>query len=278
MIDDLKLRNRSPRTIQSYVAQVANFARHFGKTPELLGVEEIRQYQVYLVEQRKVSWSTFNQAVCALRFFYRHTLGLDFAVEHIPFPRQPKRLPVVLSQTEVQRLLAAVRVYKLRVLLMTTYAAGLRLSEVIHLKLSDIDSQRMVIRVCQGKGQKDRYVMLSAKLLAELRHYWQLERPAIWLFPGTRPQQPINQSCVQRACRRAGRDAGLTKAVNVRCLRHSFATHLLEAGTNIRIIQTLLGHSSVRTTQIYTSVSAHTVRATVSPFDSLATVTSSQAK
>lgn len=272
MIEDLKLRNRSPRTIQSYIAHVASFARHFGKSPELLGVEEIRQYQVYLVEQRRVSWSTFNQAVCALRFFYRHTLGLDYAGEHIPFPRQPKKLPVVLSQAEVQRLLAAVRDDQLRVLLMTTYAAGLRLSEVIHLQVGDIDSQRLVIRVRQGKGQKDRYVMLSAKLLAELRHYWQIARPTHWLFPGTNPAQPINQCRVQKACRRAARDAGLTKAVNVRCLRHSFATHLLEAGTNIRIIQTLLGHSSVSTTQIYTRVSAQTVRATVSPFDTLALV------
>jgi len=277
MIEDLKLRNRSPRTIQSYIAHVANFARHFGKSPELLGVEEIRQYQVYLVEQRKISWSTFNQAVCALRFFYRHTLGQDYSVEHIPFPRQPKRLPVVLSQTEVQRLLAAVRVYELRVLLMTTYAAGLRLSEVIHLKPTDIDSQRMVIRVRQGKGQKDRYVMLSAKLLAELRHYWHLERPAVWLFPGKNREQPINVSVVQRVCHRAGREAGLTKPVNMRCLRHSFATHLLEAGTNIRIIQTLRGHSSVRTTQVYTSVSAQTVRATVSPFDALASLNNTDA-
>jgi integrase/recombinase XerD len=272
MIDDLKLRNRSPRTIQSYIAHVAHFARHFGKSPELLGVEEIRQYQVYLVNERRVSWSTFNQAVCALRFFYRHTLGRDHAVEHIPFPRQPKKLPVVLSPSEVARLLGAVRDYQLRVLLITTYAAGLRLSEVIHLQVRDIDSQRMVIRVRQGKGQKDRYVMLSAKLLAELRRYWQIVRPTHWLFPGASAQQPINQCRVQKACRRAGRDAGLTKAVNVRCLRHSFATHLLEAGTNIRIIQTLLGHSSVSTTQVYTRVSAQTVRATASPFDALAFV------
>lgn len=272
MIDDLKLRNRSPRTIQSYLAHVAHFARHFGKSPDLLGVEEIRQYQVYLVQQRQVSWSTFNQAVCALRFFYRHTLGRKETVEHIPFPRQPKQLPVVLSSTEVQRLFAAVRDYQLRVLLMTTYAAGLRLSEVIHLQVSDIDSQRMVIRVRQGKGQKDRYVMLSGKLLGELRRYWHWQHPTHWLFPGASPQQPINQCRVQKACRRAARDAGLTKAVNVRCLRHSFATHLLEGGTNIRVIQTLLGHSSVRTTQVYTSVSAQTVRATASPFDALAFV------
>lgn len=270
MIEDLKLRNRSPRTIQSYIAHVANFARYFGKSPELLGLEEIRQYQVYLAERRKVSWSNYNQAVCALRFFYRHTLGRDWTVGHIPFPRQPKKLPVVLSQAEVKRLLAAVRNYKLRVLLMTTYAAGLRLSEVIHLLVTDIDSQRMVIRVRQGKGQKDRYVMLSPELLRELRLYWRQERPTTWLFPGKHNEQPIHAAVVQRVCHQAGQHAGLTKPVNMRCLRHSFATHLLEAGTNIRVIQTLLGHSCVSTTQIYTRVSTQTLRDTVSPFDFLA--------
>jgi integrase/recombinase XerD len=156
MIEDLKVRNRSPRTIQTYIAHVANFARHFGKSPELLGPEEIRQYQVYLVEQQRVSWSYFNQAVCALRFLYRHTLGRDWAVVHIPFPRQPRKLPVVLSQSEVLRLFAAVRSLKLRAILMTAYAAGLRLSELTQLQVSDIDSARQVIRVRQGKGQKDR--------------------------------------------------------------------------------------------------------------------------
>ena len=270
MIEDLKVRNRSPRTIQTYIAHVANFARHFGKSPEQLGLEEIRQYQVYLVEQRHVSWSYFNQAVCALRFFYRHTLGRDWVVAHIPFPRQPRKLPVVLSQAEVIRLFDAIRSLKLRAMLMTAYAAGLRLSEVTHLQLSDIDSERMVIRVRQGKGQKDRYVMLSATLLEMLRLYWRMERPTSWLFPSKHKDQPVNHSVVQRACHQAGLDAGLSKRATVRSLRHSFATHLLEAGTNIRIIQTLLGHSSVSTTQIYTNVSAQTVRATESPLELLA--------
>jgi integrase/recombinase XerD len=152
MIDDLKVRNRSSRTIKTYVAQVANFARHFGKSPELLGPEEIRQYQVYLVEQGRVSWSYFNQAVCALRFLYRHTLGRDWTVAHIPFPRQPRKLPVVLSQAEVIRLFDAVRSLKQRAILMTAYATGLRLAEVTHLQVSDIDSERLMIRVRQGKG------------------------------------------------------------------------------------------------------------------------------
>src|SRR6267143_3344646 len=232
MIEDLKVRNRSAHTIKTYIAQVANFARHFGRSPELLGPEEIRQYQVYLVNERQVSWSSFNQAVCALRFLYHTTLGRDWAVAHIPFPRQPKRLPVVLSQTEVQRFLGAIKKLKYRAILMTAYAAGLRLSEVIQLQVSDIDSERMVIHIRQGKGQKDRYVMLSPKLLELLRRYWRRERPAIWLFPGHwRKHRPIDQSTVQRACRQAGLDAGLRKPVTVRSLRHSFATHLLEAGT-----------------------------------------------
>jgi integrase/recombinase XerD len=270
MIDDLKVRNRSSRTIQSYIAHVANFARHFGKSPELLGPEEIRQYQVYLVEQRRVSWSYFNQAVCALRFLYRHTLSRDWTVAHIPFPRQPRKLPVVLSQAEVIRLFDAVRSLKQRAILMTAYATGLRLAEVTHLQVSDIDSERLMIRARQGKGQKDRYVMLSPTLLEVLRLYWRAERPTSWLFPSKSKEQPINHSVVQRACHQAGLDAGLTKRATVRSLRHSFTTHLLEAGTNLRIIQTLLGHSSVSTTQRYTYVSNKTVRATESPLELLA--------
>ena len=270
LIDDLKVRNRSSRTIMTYVAQVAKFARHFGKSPELLGPEEIRQYQVYLVEERHVSWSYFNQAVCALRFLYRYTLSRDWAVAHIPFPRQPRKLPVVLSQAEVIRLFDAVRSLKQRAILMTAYATGLRLAEVAHLQVSDIDSERLMIRVRQGKGQKDRYVMLSPTLLEVLRLYWRAERPSSWLFPSKKKEQPINHSVVQRACHQAGLDAGLTKRATVRSLRHSFATHLLEAGTNIRIIQTLLGHSSVSTTQRYTYVSNKTVRATESPLELLA--------
>lgn len=271
MIDDLKVRNRSSRTIQSYIAHVAKFARYFGRSPELLGPEEIRQFQVYLVEQRRVSWSNFNQAVCALRFLYRHTLGRDWAVAHIPFPRQPKKLPVVLSQAEVIRFLDAIKKIKFRAILMTAYAAGLRLSEVTHLRVSDIDSQRMVIRVRQGKGQKDRYLMLSPTLLQVLRLYWRAEQPTDWLFPSHKDQQqPISKEVVQRACRQAGLDAGIRKPVTVRMLRHCFATHLLESGKDIRIIQTLLGHSNVSTTQIYTHVSAKTVRATESPLELLA--------
>lgn len=270
MIEDLKIRNRSPRTIKTYIACVAHFARHFGKSPELLGPEEIRQYQVYLVHERKVSWSYFNQVVSALRFLYRVTLGREGTISHIAYPRKPRQLPVILSPAEVQRFLAAIKQLKYRAILMTAYAAGLRLSEVIHLQVGDIDSQRMLIRVRQGKGQKDRYVMLSPTLLQLLRRYWRQQQPKLWLFPGQRSKTPVECSTVQRVCRQAGRDAGLTKPVTVRVLRHCFATHLLEAGTNMRVIQSLLGHRSLTTTQRYTYVSAKTVHATVSPLDLLA--------
>lgn len=270
MLDDMRLRNLSPRTIKTYTDHVAKFAAYFGKSPELLGPDDVRHYQVHLVHTRHVSWSAFNQAVCALRFLYRVTLQKDWAITHIPYPKVERKLPVVLSTAEVLQFLSAITSLKYRAILMTAYAAGLRLSEVTHLRVSDIDSERMVIRVQQGKGHKDRYVMLSEVLLQVLRRYWQAARPTTWLFPSCQSECPISCSAVQRACQRAARDAGLSKQVTVRMLRHCFATHLLEAGTNIRVIQTLLGHSSVSTTQRYTHISTGTVRATHSPLDDLA--------
>ncbi len=270
LIEDLQVRNRSPHTIRSYVACIAHFARHFGKSPELLGPEAIRQYQVYLVNERRVSLSYLIQIVSALRFLYCVTLQRDWAIRHIAYPKQPKRLPVVLSQAEVRRLFDAIRSPRHLAILMTAYAAGLRLSEVTQLLTTDIDSSRMVIRVRQGKGHKDRYVMLAPTLLEVLRLHWRRERPATWLFPGQHPDQPICNHVVQEVCRKAGIAAGLKKPVTVRTLRHSFATHLLESGKDIRIIQTLLGHRNVRTTEVYTYVSTETVRAAESPLESLA--------
>jgi len=270
MIDDLRVRNRSAHTIKVYIACVAHFARHFGKSPELLGPEEIRQYQVYLVNERRVSWSHLNQAVCALRFLYCVTLQRDWAITRIPRPRQPRKLPVVLSQAEVKRFFDSIRNLKYLALLMTAYAGGLRTSEVVQLRISDIDSSRMVIRIRQGKWQKDRYVMLAPTLLTVLRLYWRAERPTTWLFPGKNPDQPISTHAVAEMCRRLGVAAGLKKPVTVRALRHAFATHLLEAGKNIRVIQILLGHRSLRTTQRYTYVSTKTVRAAESPLELLA--------
>jgi integrase/recombinase XerD len=204
LIEDLQVRNRSPHTIRSYVACIAHFARHFGKSPELLGPEEIRQYQVYLVNERRVSFSYLIQIVPALRFLYCITLQRDWAIRHIAYPKQPKRLPVVLSQAEVRRLFDAIRSPRHLAILMTAYAAGLRLSEVTQLLITDIDSSRMVIRVRQGKGHKDRYVMLAPTLLEVLRLHWRRERPATWLFPGQHPDQPICNHVVQEVCRKAG--------------------------------------------------------------------------
>ncbi len=272
MIEDMSVRNLSPKTQQAYVAQVSKFAKHFGKSPELMGPEEIRAYQVFLVHERHVSWAAFNQTVCALRFLYRITLGKDWVVRHIPFPKRPRKLPVVLGPAEVAQFFASVTSVKYRAIFMTAYAAGLRVSEVVQLRVTDIDSQRMVINVRQGKGRKDRYVMLSPKLLDLLRLYWKVTRPSVWLFPGRTPGHHVSLSIVQRVCKKAAASSGLTKSVTLRTLRHSFATHLLEAGADVRTIQMLLGHRSLQTTALYTHVSNERIRATHSPFDFLPTV------
>jgi site-specific recombinase XerD len=206
--------------------------------------------------------------VCALRFFYHVTLGKDWAIKHIVFPKREKKLPVVLSLTEVSKFLKDIRNLKHRAILMTAYSAGLRVSEVVRLRVDDIDSQRMVIRIQQGKGHKDRYVMLSPHLLAFLRKYFKVVRPTTWLFPGRRRDRPISRGTVAWACGNAGVDSGLNKRVSVRTLRHTFATHLLEAGVDVRTIQMLLGHRSLQTTARYTHVSSKAVCATASPLDS----------
>ena len=230
---------------------------------------EVRAYLVFLVEEKHVSWSYYGQAICALRFLYRVTLGKDWVVKGVVSPKKEMKLPVVLSPAEVAQFLGAITSLKHRAILMTAYAAGLRVSEVVALQVDDIDSRRMVIRVRQGKGHKDRYVMLSPRLLAVLREYWKAVRPTHWLFPGQVPDRPFTAKSVWQACVQAGRDAGLGKHVTVHTLRHSFATHLLEGGTNIRTIQLLLGHRSLRTTAVYTHVSAATLQATQSPLDRL---------
>jgi len=269
MLEDMRVRNLSEGTQHQYVRQVAKFAQHLGKSPAVLGPEDIRTYQVYLKEQQHVSWSVLNVAVCALRFVYRVTLHKDWAVEHIPFTRRPRKLPVVLSPTEVSRFLESITNLKHRTILTVAYAAGLRTSEVAHLRVEDIDSQRMVIRVLEGKGRKDRYVMLSPKLLQLLRDYWKVARPTHWLFEGQIPGKPIGKDNIAAFCHKASQACGLSKQVTVRCLRHSFATHLLESGTDVRKIQLLLGHRSLATTGRYTHVSVKAVCATSSPFDAL---------
>jgi integrase/recombinase XerD len=269
MIEDMKLRNLAPRTIQVYVERVATFAKHFGKSPERLGPDEVRAYLLHLVQKKKASWSYYNQALCALRFLYRVTLGKEWVVEGVVCPKQEKKLPVILSPAEVTRFFEAITSLKHRAILMTAYAAGLRVSEVATLRVDDIDSERMVISVRQAKGRKDRVVMLSPRLLEILRQYWKAARPTEHLFPGNSPKKPITTRAVHLACRDAREASGLGKHVTVHTLRHSFATHLLEGGTNLRTIQVLLGHRNLATTAIYTHVSPATLEATQSPLDRL---------
>lgn len=268
LLDDMRMRNLSPHTQDAYVRVVAAFARHFNTPPDRLGRQHVREYLLHLV-RGGAAWGTYNQARCALHFFYRVTLGKDWPPEDVPCAKTPKRLPVILARDEVRRFLAAAGRVRTRAILTTAYAAGLRVSELVGLEVPDVDSQRMVIRVRQGKGQKDRYVMLAPALLALLREYWRAHRPAVWLFPGSRPDQPLTRGAVNRLCQAVARRAGLAKAVSPHALRHAFATHLLEAGTDIRTIQALLGHRSRRTTALYTFVSPGRVVATRSPLDAL---------
>jgi len=270
MIEDMQVRNLAPDTQHTYLHQVSLFVRYFGKPPELLGPADIRAYQIYLVRDRRLAAGSVVVAVSALRFLYKITLKRDWNLEEtIPTCRTPQRLPTVLSPEEVRRFLDAVDMLKHRVILTVCYAAGLRVSEAVRLKPAAIDSQRMVIRVEAGKGRKDRYVMLSPRLLDILRNYWLAARPKEWLFTGYVDGEPISTFAVEHACRKARRDAGITKPVSPHSLRHAFAVHLLEAGTDLRTIQLLLGHRNLSTTSRYLRLATSKVCATASPFDAM---------
>jgi integrase/recombinase XerD len=268
LIDDLRIRNYSPRTIEAYVAGVARLARHFGRSPELLGPEDIRTFQLHMLQLR-VSWSQFNQTVCALRFLYRVTLGRPEQLPYIPYGKHPKILPAVLSPEEVSRLIQAAAPGRDRVLLQVAYGCGLRISELLALKVGDIDSARMVLHVRQGKGHKDRLVPLSLRLLEELRAYWRLSRPTTWLFPGKKADQPISCGNVQRRIRCIAGRAGLSKRCSMHTLRHSYATHLLEAGVDLLTLKALLGHRSLETTAHYLHISTQRLQKTPSLLDLL---------
>ena len=270
MSEDMQLRNLALNTQLSYLQQVSCFARYFNKSPAELGEEDIRAYQIYLSAEKKLSPVSIHITVAALRFLYKVTLKRNWTFEDVlPLPKKPQMLPIVLSPEEVQQFLACVESVKHRAILTTCYAAGLRISEVVHLKPTAIDSKRMVIRVEQGKGQKDRYVMLSPALLEILRGYYRLARPREWLFPGDRPSEPITRFAVGVACRKALRLSGLSKPVTPHSLRHAFAVHLLEAGADVRTIQLLLGHRSLATTAQYLRIAASKVCATTSPLELL---------
>jgi integrase/recombinase XerD len=270
MTEDMQVRNLSPHTQTSYVQQVSLFARHFHKSPEKLGPEEIRTYQVYLTNEKKLAPGSVLIAVAALRFLYKVSLKRQWPFDEvIPAPKKPQKLPVVLSPEEVLHFLECVGSTKHRGILTTCYAAGLRISETVRLKFTDIDGQRMVIRVDQGKGQKDRYVMLSPKLLETLRNYWRAVRPKSWLFEGDIPEQPITRSAVEVACQEARRRSGIGKPITPHSMRHAFAVHLLESGTDVRTIQLLLGHRSLATTARYLRIATSKVCSTSSPLDLL---------
>jgi site-specific recombinase XerD len=267
-IDDLRLRNYSPRTIETYVGRVVAFARHFGRSPELLGPEEVRVFQLHLLE-RQVSWSSFNQAVCALRFLYGTTLGRPEQLPLIPYGKRPKALPSVLAPQEVLRLIDAAPTPRDRVFLQVAYGCGLRLSELLHLQVRDIDRARMVIHVRHGKGAKDRLVPLAPRLLEELRAYWRRYRPRTWLFPGDKPGQPISGSNMQRRFGQLVKRVGLTKPCSLHTLRHSYATHLLEAGVDLLTLKMLLGDRTLETTARYLHVSTNRLQQTPSLLDLL---------
>ena len=268
MQEDLLLKAYSPHTQKAYLRCARHFVSHYMRSPEEMGEQEIRDFLLHLVRDRKASPSTLGMYVNALKFLYTVTLKRPAEVEGISHPKRPKTLPVILSPEEVLRVFAAIRSVKHKALIATAYGAGLRISEVCGLRITDIDSQRMRIHVRSGKGKKDRYVMLGQSLLALLRQYYQKARPpGEYLFPGYKPQRPICTTAVNQVLRKVVRQAGLSKKVTMHTLRHCFATHLMETGTDIRIVQVLLGHSSIRTTLRYTHITDRLVQKLVSPLD-----------
>lgn len=271
MEQDLQIRNYAPKTIRCYLDCVAAFAKYFKTSPDRLGSDHIRTYQLYLVQERGVSWSLFNQTVCALRFFYETTLGQPAMISQIPYPRRQHKLPTILSHADVTALLAAPRSLKHRAILSTFYDTGVRLGELCQLRLSDIDSDRQVIRIHQAKGNRDRQVRLSAQLLDLLRQYWKAFQPQEWLFIGRWRDQAITEAGVYTICHEAGKAAQLEVSVSPHLLRHAFATHQLEAGVDLRRIQYLLGHRSLSTTSLYLHVATTTLQDIPSPLERLGT-------
>jgi site-specific recombinase XerD len=269
MIEEMRLRNFAPTTQKSYLYAVARLAKHYKRAPDQLDKEQIRSYLLYLTAERKLSPNTMNGFIAGLRFFYNETLGRDETKLFIPPRKKSSPLPEVLSPSEVVRLMDAARNLKQRVLLMTTYSAGLRVSELVHLKIRDIDSERMMIRVEQGKGRKDRYTILSQNLLTELRLYWKHYRPSVWLFPNRAKNGPLSRGEAWHIFNQAKKRAGLKKGQGIHTLRSCFATHLLEAGVDLRTIQLLMGHSSILSTQRYLRLRQQTLGSTVSPLDLL---------
>jgi integrase/recombinase XerD len=269
MIEDMTIRKLAPKTQHDYVQRVKNFAAFLGHSPDTASFEDVRRYQLHLAA-RGVGVPTLNQNVATLRFFFRVTLKRHDIVEHTTFIHEPRKLPVVLSPEEMARLLNAAPGLKYKAALSVAYGAGLRAAEVVSLKVADIDSKRMIIRVEQGKGHKDRNVMLSPHLLALLRAWWRTARPQGWLFPGQNPVNPMTPRQLNRACHAAAHMAEIDKRVSLHTLRHSFATHLLEQNVDVRVIQVLLGHAKLDTTALYTRVATKTIQQVLSPLEHIA--------
>lgn len=269
LLEDLQRRNYAPKTIACYVLHVAQFARHFGRSPEQLGADEIRTWQLHLLQVKRASWSAYNQASCALRFFYGTCLGQTELLKAIPYGKRSKTLPAVLSRDEVLQFFAAFPTDPDRLMVRTTYACGLRIGEVTRLRVADIDSRRGVLQVRQGKGRKDRQVPLSPQLLQELRDYWRRYRPKDWLFPGVGSAGHRSITALQRRVTRAVRALGWHKHVSLHTLRHSYATHLLEAGVDVVTLQHLLGHNDLTTTARYLHVSTLHLQRLPNPLDTL---------
>jgi site-specific recombinase XerD len=270
MINAMTLRRFSPRTQESYLAAVAGLAKHYQQSPDQLDWAKIQAYLLHLSVERSLSWSSCNVAISGLRFFYIETLGWNQVRLPLPPRRKPAQLPEILSYQELQRLFDHAALPKHRVLLMTTYAAGLRVSEVVRLKVRDVESQRLMIRVEQGKGRKDRYTILSPKLLDELRLYWKLYRPSHYLFPSKDPNRAMHIGHAQKIYYLAKQRAGIQRGHGIHTLRHCFGTHLLEAGVDLRTIQTLMGHSSITTTMRYLQVRSQSLTAQRDRLDLLA--------
>jgi len=274
MLDDLRRRNYSPDTIRGYIRAVQQFAEYFGRSPEQMGAEELRRYQIHLLHERKLALGTVENCISALRFLYKKTLKRrDLAFDDLPFPKQPRTLPTVLSQDEVTRLIEAAPNRMHRMLLMVLYATGMRRTEASLLKVSDIDSQRMVIHIQRGKGLRDRDVPLTPRLLEALRDYWRWKKPRVYLFPSRMSapdvEQPISDKTVWNVCRTAATRAGIQKKLGPHTLRHGFATHLLEGGADLRTIQLLMGHERLEDTTIYLHLSQRHLHAAINPLDQL---------
>jgi site-specific recombinase XerD len=273
MLEELQLRNYAQITIRHYLRAVEDFARHFNCSPDRLGPRQIREYQAELFKKRKLSANSVGQHLAALRFFYIKTLRKAWSLAETPYPKKTRRLPTILSREEVAQLLHAARTPGERIVLMTLYASGARNAELTHLKVSDIDSQRMVVHIRGGKGRKDRDVMLSPKLLVALRTHWRYyhRQSSTWLFPSNyRKDRPIDTKTVWYACQKAAQRAGIQKRVYPHLLRHCFATHLYEAGADLRAIQVLLGHEHLKDTLLYVHLAIQRLNSTASPLDSLA--------